>query len=77
MILLMSAGIDKFLHNINPDIALTVGALLVLMTAEACGGMICGIAGLVRKEKMKWLSVAGTLENACLGLVCYAVLGAL
>ncbi|MFZ2655631.1 MAG: hypothetical protein WAX69_11935 [Victivallales bacterium] len=77
MVLLVSAFLDKFLYGINPDMALTVGSLLVVMTAEACTGIICGIAGFVKKETMKWLSVAGTLENACIGLACCAILAAL
>ncbi len=77
MVLLASAFIAQFLHGVSHDIALPAGYLLMVMATAAGAGMICGIAGFVKKEKMKWLSVAGTLENACLGLICYAVLGAL
>ena len=77
MVLLASAFLDSLLYGINTEMALTVGVLLMVMTAEACGGVICGIAGYVKKEKMKWLSTAGILENACLGFMCCAALAAL
>ncbi|MFZ2656109.1 MAG: hypothetical protein WAX69_14355 [Victivallales bacterium] len=48
--------------------------LLMMMIAAACAGIISGITGLIKKEKMTWMAYTGMSLNACFGFVCFVLL---
>ncbi len=77
MVLLASVILAHLLQSISPGIGLTANSLLIGIIGAACVGITCGAEGLIKKETMKWMSIAGMVMNALLGFASFVIMQAL
>jgi hypothetical protein len=49
-----------------------VVAIVILSLAISLAGLVFAVAGLARRERMRWLPVIGLILNVCIGLAHFA-----